>query len=322
MNPELKNLKTMQMTYDSLLTQYNQDISNFLQEMSKHDGDKAIKKQQKKMGRRIKRVQSRGKDSIDELKLHKNLLFSEDSLIRAIYNLKTRKDLFEIYPDTVYWGSRYLSQGMADSVNDCLVRCQANSKCSGAWFQQGGPSSTSGLCQLRAGPGSAGKRDTRRTAIMNKLMVLLSKIKETNARLLELNNQIYEEIVNASETVDTLGQQNTATNEKMASDFLTLTAQKEILDDSIRDYSSTKVSDIETDRLATRDLLQYRLYLIILLIALYIPIIVRFGPPRPYVGLILLAGIFLILNMKSIALYILLATIVYLAFLIPLEKPI
>lgn len=322
MNPELKNLKTMQMSYDSLLSQYNQDISNFLQEMSKHDGDQALKKQQEKMGTRIKRIQSRGKDSVDELKLHKNLLFSEDSLIRAIYNLKTRKDLFEIYPNTVYWGSRYLSQGMADSVNDCLVRCQANSKCSGAWFQQGGPSSTSGLCQLRAGPGTAGRRDTRRTAIMNKLMVLLSKIKETNARLLELNNQIYEEIVNASENVDTLGQQNTATNEKMASDFLTLTAQKEILDDNIQDYSSTKVSDIETDRMATQDLLHYRLYIIILLIALYIPIIVLFGPPRPYVGLILLAGIFLILNMKSIALYILLATIVYLAFLIPLEKPI
>ena len=45
MNPELKNLQTMQMTYDTLLNQYNQDLSNFLQEMSKYDGEKAIRKQ-------------------------------------------------------------------------------------------------------------------------------------------------------------------------------------------------------------------------------------------------------------------------------------
>ena len=322
MNPELKNLQTMQMTYDKLLSEYNQDIANFLQEMSKHGGDKAIRKQQKKMGKRIKKVMSRGKKSVEDLKLHKNLLFSEDSLVRAVYNLKTRKDLFDIYPNTVYWGSRYLSQGMADNVNDCLVRCQANSKCSGAWFQQGGPTTSSGLCQLRAGPGPAGRRDTRRTAIMNKLMVLLSKIKETNARLLELNNQIYEEIVNTSENVDTLGQQNKTINEKMSTDYLTLTAQKDVLDNRIKDYSSIKVSDIETDRLATQNLLHYRLYLIILLIALYIPIIIRFGPPRPFVALLLLAGVFLILNMKSFALYILVATIIYLAFAMPLENPI
>ena len=322
MNPELKNLQTMQMTYDTLLNQYNQDLSNFLQEMSKYDGDKAIRREQRKMGRRIKRVQSRGKDSVNDLKLHKNLLFSEDSLVRAIFNLKNRKDLFEIYPNTVYWGKRYLSQGMADSVNDCLIRCQANTKCTGAWFQQGGPTSQSGLCQLRAGPGAGGRRDNRRSAIMNKLVVLLSKIKETNARLLQLNDEISGEILNATVNVDTLGKQNQAVNEKMASDHLTLVAQKEILDDRIRDYTSTKVSDIETDRLATQHLLVYRLYIVILLIALYIPIVITYGTPRPYIALILLAGIFLILNAKMIALYLLIATIIYLAFLIPLEKPI
>lgn len=322
MNPklpnELSNLKSLQVEYDNLLQTYNRDMENFIQEAEKFNLQRNLKQKNNELSEAIRKA-TLERTSIEDIKLDKSFLFSDDSLVKAIFTLEKRAGLFEIYPDMVYWGQGFLSHGMAKSAQECLERCQAEPKCSGAWFQNSGDG---GWCQLRQGMGSAGRNYPGRQAIMNKLLVELVKVKKANFRLLALNKQISAIIEDIQPNIETYDQENQQLNDRMSSDHLRLLAQKMVLDNRIRDYDNVNVSSHETERLATSNLLNYRIYLLILVAILLSPMFYFYGLPTISITGLLIALVLMVLNMKSLAFYTIAATIIYMAYSIPLESPI
>jgi len=321
MNPNLTSLSSLQMRYDTKLQQYNQYLQDFLQESEKYSLGNEVKKEQKKIRKRIKNANN-GSEQLGNLKLDKDFFFSDDILLKAVSNMKARKDIFEVYPNTVYWGSRLLSSGIANDINTCVKRCQANVKCTGAWFQSASTSQVGGVCQLRAGPGGSGRRWMGRSAIMNKLMVSIGKIQGANKQLLALNKEITEAIRNLQPNVDKISDANTVANNKMSTDYLTLVAQKELLDNRIQNYDSAAVSSNETEMLATQSLLRYRMVMLLFILLMCIPILATYGFPSLSVSMIIGSLVLLALNMKTTAFYLLALTIIYLAYSLPLESPI
>ena len=321
MNPNLTSLSSLQMRYDTKLQQYNQYLQDFLQESEKYSLGNEVKKEQKKIRKRIKNANN-GSEQLGNLKLDKDFFFSDDILLKAVSNMKARKDIFEVYPNTAYWGSRLLSSGIANDINTCVKRCQANDKCTGAWFEQAFKSRSDGYCQLRAGAGPPGERWMGRTAIMNKLVVSIGKIQSANRELLALNKEITEQIRSIQPNVDKLSNENTAVNKQMSTDYLSLVAQKEILDNRIQNYDSAAVSSNETEMLATQSLLKYRFFMLIFVLFLCIPVVIKYGPPSLSMSMIAMSLILMVMNMKTTAFYLLALTIIYLAYSLPLESPI
>ena len=322
MNPNIKNLNSLQVAYDQKLMQYNIDIKDFLAETFAGAGrqtrfKKTYRKERNKLRKQIRKSEGQMKNLAD-LKVHRSLLFSDDSLVKAIMNMKKKEDDLELYPNTAYFGSAFLSSGLASNPQVCLKRCAANDKCSGAWFESRGEGS--GFCQLRQGPGPPGQRWMGRTAIQNKLLVLMGKVKEANYQLIRMNQEISEAINELSPNLDQVSDENEGLNARMANDFLRLQAQKEILDHGLKDYDSSVVEAQETERMATYRLLRFRFFYLIFLAVIATPFVVSYGIPRIWI-LMLLAGVLLLLfHMKTIALYVFIVTILYMAaYVVPLS---
>lgn len=323
MNPNIQNLNSLQISYDQKLMQYNIDIKDFLAETfagGSRDSAflKRFKKERNKLSRQIRKSEGTQKN-LQDLKIHESLLFSDDSLVKAIMNMKKKEDDLGLYPNTAYFGAGYLSGNTAADATVCLKRCALNKKCTGAWFQDRGGGD--GYCQLRKGAGPPGQRFMGRTAIQNKLFVLLGKVKEANIQLIELNQQISQAIDRLNPNLDDVSGENEKINAKMANDYLRLSAQKEILKHGLKDYDSSVIEAQETERLATQGLLRYRFYFLIFLFILAFPIVYTYGLPRTWMLMILAGFILLLLNMKNIALYVFIITILYMAaFVLPLSS--
>ena len=108
----------------------------------------------------------------------------------------------------------------------------------------------------------------------------------------------------------------------MSTDYLTLVAQKELLDNRIQNYDSAAVSSNETEMLATQSLLRYRMVMLLFILLMCIPILATYGFPSLSVSMIIGSLVLLALNMKTTAFYLLALTIIYLAYSLPLESPI
>lgn len=322
MNPNIKNLNSLQVAYDRKLMQYNIDIKDFLAETFASGGRdtnfrRSFKKERRKLRKQIRASEGSSKN-LSDLKLHQSLLFSDDSLVKAIMNMKKKASDLELYPNTAYFGSGFLSGGPAANPQECLKRCAAKRKCTGAWFE--GKGDGSGFCQLRRGPGPPGGRWMGRTAIQNKLLVLMGKVKEANAQLITMNQEISEEINKLNPNLDQVSGENQTLNAKMANDFLRLQAQKEILDHGLRDYDSSAVEAQETERMATYRLLRYRFFYLILIAAIATPFVISYGLPSLWIIMLLVGFLLLLFHMKTIALYVFIVTILYMAaYVVPLS---
>ena len=77
----------------------------------------------------------------------------------------------------------------------------------------------------------------------------MGKVKEANAQLITMNQEISEEINKLNPNLDQVSGENQTLNAKMANDFLRLQAQKEILKHGLRDYDSSSVEAQETERM-------------------------------------------------------------------------
>ena len=318
MNPNLQSLTSLQMEYDNKLQEYNQVIADFLQETRTRGLAKSIKKEREILR---KKLRSGDAATVTNLESQQKSLLTDDILVNAISKMKKGNGVLGLYPNKVYWGSNFISEGRAKNTVVCLRRCQKNKQCTGAWYDNTGKwsSSDGGWCQLRGGPGGNERTWVGRYAIMNKLMVKLNYMKELNQQLLALNERIATEIKTSDPNLDTITTTNDKANLGMENDHVTLVAQREILDARIRKYDSTAVQASDTDKLATQSLLVYRLFILLAVFVFYVPVMWKYGPPRLSVSMVLLALILLLLNMKTIAFYVLVVTIFYLCYNIPLE---
>lgn len=322
MNPNIQNLNSLQVAYDQKLMQYNIDIKDFLAETfagGSRDTNfrKAYAKERNKLRKEIKTSEGQNKNLAD-LKVHQSLLFSDDSLVKAIMSMKKKEQDLELYPNTAYFGAGFLSGATATNATVCLKRCAANPKCTGAWFEQKG---ASGFCQLRQGAGPPGQRWMGRTAIQNKLLVLLGKVKEANYQLIRMNQEISGEIANLSPNLDDVSGENVELNARMANDYLRLTAQKEILQHGLQDYDSSVIEAQETERLATSHLLKFRFFYLFFILILTVPIVMSYyGIPSLWILMLLASAILMLLQMKTISFYLIVVTILYMAaFVVPIS---
>ena len=324
MNPNIKNLNSLQVAYDQKLMQYNIDVKDFLAETFASGSrnsqfNKSYRKQRKKLSKQIRKSEGQLKN-LEDLKVHQSLLFSDDSLVKAIMTMKQKEQNLELYPNTAYFGAGFLSSGLANNPNICLKRCAATEKCTGAWFE--GRGGGSGYCQLRQGAGPPGQRWMGRTAIQNKLLVLMGKVREANYQLINMNQEIANEISNLNPNLDGISNDNELLNARMANDYLRLTAQKEILEHGLKDYDSSVVESQETERMATYKLLRFRVFYLIFLIILVTPFFLSYGLPSTWILMLLATAILLVLNMKTIAFYLFVVTILYMAaYVVPLSVP-
>ncbi len=96
-----------------------------------------------------------------------------------------KAELYATIPNATYWGQMGLNEGAAYSPSECLVDCYSKPACTGATYD-----SDTNYCWIRTGDGRIAPGKTNQTAVIKKTILYQTQLKDLNAKLQQLDDQI------------------------------------------------------------------------------------------------------------------------------------
>jgi hypothetical protein len=192
---------------------------------------------------------------------------SEKEMSKILNKMKKGAGL-ELMPDKVFWGQGRDKTRYVSSPQECRTLCEKSSKCTGASFIPFSKRAKKGGCYLRTGMGNVRTQEGS-TAIVNKFMVLVAKLKYLNSELISINQKIMNANTNWQKNdMDSWRDATYRLEDETTDRHNELLDQREIIDNLMVEYDSMNASMEDTDLGATQNLLWYRIYFLLLIIIL------------------------------------------------------
>jgi hypothetical protein len=197
----------------------------------------------------------------------------------------------------------------------CQATCSSNPKCSGAiyipMFQ---------FCALATGDGDI-RTFPSGYAILTRLKYITGKLEEVNRQLLILNNKIQQAVkTQPNNNLDNLVNKNNSMNDTLITDYNDLQAQRGEINSLILEYDNINGNMKDTSLEVNQQMLQYRLYTIILALILCL-IVMLFGGMSISIMIVplIIAAILFILNMSMFSFIIVCGVVLYYIYSIPIQ---
>ena len=143
------------------------------------------------------------------------------------------KSKYVALKERTWWGSGSLSEGTADTKEECETMCANSENCSGATFNP-----VKRYCWIRKGEGSLTPGESDDYALIPKQKAALIMMKSLNDKLLSLNKQIAEEINNSSPQLEQQSEEINTKYIQLNDSYQELLEQKLEMEKQLQDYSS------------------------------------------------------------------------------------
>jgi len=182
------------------------------------------------------------------------------SLKAPIYpKINTNTNKFTSLKGKTWWGTGAISEGSANSIEECQGRCASDIKCSGATFND-----VKKYCWIRTGESSItpGLVDSD-YAIISKEKEASINLKILNEHLIQLNNEITSQIKIFTETEET----NT-TYITLIKEYRKLIVQKSVIDKQLQQYLNIEETLDNQELYVTQQNITMRFWMIIVCIIL------------------------------------------------------
>jgi hypothetical protein len=255
-------------------------------------------------------------ESLESLQLQYDTKMKEYNQLTQDYKeaLKTGSAEYVQLKDKSYFGTSWLNMSQKKTIDMCEASCSSNPKCSGALYvprYQG--------CGLSTGDGNI-KTTPGVYAILPRLKYVTGQLEEVNRQLIILNDKIQNAVkTQPNNNLDNLVNKNNNMHDTLISDYNDLVAQRGELNSLMLDYNNINGNMKDTSLEVNQQMLNYRLYTIILALLLCL-IVMLFGGMSISMTIVplIIAAILFILNMSMFAFVIVCAVVLYYIYSIPM----
>jgi hypothetical protein len=255
-------------------------------------------------------------ETLESLQLQYDTKMKEYNQLTQDYKdaLKTGGANYVQLKDKAYYGTSFLDISLKKTIDMCKASCSSNSKCSGATYQP-----QNQTCVLNGGDGNV-KSVPGNYAILTRLKYVTGQLEEVNRQLIILNNKIQDAVkTQPNNNLDKVVKQNNNMHDTLITDYKDLTAQRNEINRLILDYDNVNGNMKDTSLEVNQQMLNYRLYTIILALLLCL-IVMLFGGMSISMMIVplIIAAILFILNMSMFAFVLVCGVVLYYIYSIPM----
>jgi hypothetical protein len=256
-------------------------------------------------------------ETLESLQLQYDTKMKEYNQLTQDYKeaLKAGSTEYIQLKDKAYFGTSIFDMSIKKTIDTCQASCSSNPKCSGATYV---PSFKG--CFFATGDGNI-RTNTGTYAILTRLKYITGKLEEVNRQLIILNNKIQDAVrTQPNNNLDNVMSKNNNMHDTLISDYNDLVAQRGELNRLILDYDNVNGNLKDTSLEVTQQMLNYRLYTIILALILCL-IVMLFGGMNISMMIVplIIAAILFILNMSMFAFILVCAVVLYYIYSIPIS---
>lgn len=216
--------------------------------------------------------------------------------------------------DKAYFGASFLDISLKKTIDMCQASCSSNSKCSGATYAP-----QNQTCVLNKGDGNI-KSSSGNYAILTSLKYITGKLEDVNKQLIILNTKIQSAIqTQPNNNLDNVVNKNNKMHDTLITDYNDLADQRSEIDSLILEYDNVNGNMKDTSLVVNQQMLNYRLYTIILALLLCL-IVMLFGGMSISMIIVplIIAAILFILNMSMFSFIIVCGVVLYYIYSIPM----
>jgi hypothetical protein len=256
-------------------------------------------------------------ETLESLQLQYDTKMKEYNQLTQDYKeaLKTDSTEYVQLKDKSYFGTSWLNMSQKKTIDMCQASCSSTPKCSGALYvprYQG--------CGLSTGDGNI-KTTPGVYAILPRLKYVTGQLEEVNRQLIILNDKIQNAVkTQPINNLDNVVNKNNNMHDTLISDYNELVAQRGELNSLMLDYNNINGNMKDTSLEVNQQMLNYRLYTIILALILCL-IVMLFGGMSISMAIVplIIAAILFILNMSMLAFVLVCAVVLYYVYSIPIQ---
>jgi hypothetical protein len=256
-------------------------------------------------------------ETLEALQLQYDTKMKEYNQLSQDYKdeLKTGTTKYVQLKDKAYFGTSGLDTSQKRTIDMCQASCSSNSKCSGATFV---PQNQS--CVLSAGDGNI-RTAAGSYAILTSLKYITGKLAEVNRQLITLNTKIQNAVQSQpNNNLDNWVNKNNKMHDTLITDYNDLVAQRGEINSLILEYDNINGNMKDSSLEVNQEMLQYRLYTIILALILCL-IVMFFGGMSISMAIVplIIAFILFILNLSMFSFIIVCGVVLYYIYSIPIQ---
>ena len=255
-------------------------------------------------------------ESLESLQLQYDTKMKEYNQLTQDYKqaLQTGGAEYVNLKDKAFYGTSFFDGSLKNTIDTCQASCSSNSKCSGAIYAPGW-----NACWLATGDGKV-QTSPGNYAILTRLKYVTGQLEEVNRQLIILNDKIQNAVqTQPNNNLDKAVNRNNNMNNKLITDYKGLVAQRGELNRLILNYDNINGNMKDTSLVVNQQMLNYRLYTIILALLLCL-IVMLFGGMSISMMIVplIIAAILFILNMSMFSFVIVCAVVLYYIYSIPM----
>jgi hypothetical protein len=256
-------------------------------------------------------------ETLESLQLQYDTKMKEYNQLSQDYKaaLKAGSNEYIQLKDKLYIGTSWLDISQKKTIEMCQASCSSNPKCSGATYL---PSWK--ICGIATGEGNI-KNIPGLYAIIPRLKYITGKLDEVNRQLIILNDKIqYAVKTQPNNNLDNLVNKNNNMHDTLISDYNDLVDQRGQINSLILEYDNINGNMKDTSLEVNQQMLQYRLYTIILALILCL-IVMLFGGMSISMAIVplIIAAILFMLNMSLFSFVIVCGVVLYYIYSIPIQ---
>jgi len=167
--------------------------------------------------------------------------------------------------NAAFWGTTSVGASQTSNVQQCEALCSKTEKCSGATYD-----TAQRLCMLRGGDSAILAASANEVAIVKKGKKLLENIQSINKRLTNINKQIQSTTHKGQPIYTDQTQQRATKTAELISQFISLTEEREKIDNMISVYQTLDQKQVQGNLTITQNYYSFVLLLFLVIIIIIV----------------------------------------------------
>lgn len=200
----------------------------------------------------------------------------QEAVKNYIDNIQNSDKSFVSLSGRTWWGNNGLSEGSADTKEECENMCANNKNCTGATFNP-----VKRYCWTRKGESTLSVGDSDDQALIPKQKASLISMKSLNEKLLSINEEITNEFKHIKPNIQKQTQETNDKQEEINKSYKHLLEQKMEMEKQLQEYYSVEQDNNNQTLFVNKQSIVMRFWTLITAIILLITIQKMYGSDTP-----------------------------------------
>lgn len=220
----------------------------------------------------------------------------QEALNTYIASLKQPKSFVSL-KGRAYWGTKGLTQGAADSEAVCESMCKADSKCTGATYNE-----KQHYCWVRQGKSTVTTTTDDSYAILTQDKALLARLQYFNTKLTDLSKQIMDNLYVIKPYLKETNNENDEKHKQIRLHYVSLKQQQRDIEKELAEYMALENEYQSQQLYANQNNISLRIWVLITCIILLVTLKKMLGLESFPISVLFWLGIICLLIILSFSL--------------------